>query len=147
MRALNTITILKTHPVTINIVILLYGMFCDKHLRLSFIVRIDLSTDLAFFSLVKMSTLASRILVFKHLNYLSNICPVTLKDLDLYHYIPLITPCRIVLFTVELVLSMLRNLILRIFEVRRGIPFMKSKSHPRVISLCSLIIFHLMGPN
>ena len=67
--------------------------------------------------------------VFKHLNLLWDLCPVTLKPISWYCYTTILTPCRIVLFPLDLVLSMLQNFILHIHEVRKGMTFMKIKSY------------------
>ena len=102
MKAFKHVTTPKTYSVTINLVILLYGVFCDTNLRISFIVRMDLYTDPACSSLTMMPNMESNILISKHLNYFPALCPVTLKTLAWYSSIMVLTPSIIILFPPEL---------------------------------------------
>ena len=79
-------------------------------------------------------------LVSEHLNLLLALCHVTLKLLSWYCSITLLTPCGIISFPLNSVLSMLIILILHIFELIKGMPFIKRKSHYRVKSLWNWII-------
>ena len=77
----------------------------------------------------KMSTMESRMLVSKHLNLFLDICPVTLRCLDWCCSTTLRSHCRMVLFPLDSVILILRNLVLRLCEVIKGILFMIIKSH------------------